>query len=317
MFKALIGHSPNFEALLRSAKMVAATDVTVLIAGETGTGKELLANALQAHSPRANRPFITLNCAALPESLVESELFGHRRGAFTGAVSNQTGRLQAADGGTLFMDEVDSLPLAIQAKLLRFLETGEIQPVGDTQSQRVDVRVIAACNSNLQEKIANGEFRKDLYYRLNVVPLEIPPLRERKGDIQVLLKHFIHKFSDEHRLPAASLANSAMSRLQNYAWPGNVRELRNVCERLCILLAGRVIEETNLPLEVLYRPTQTASSSKGAFALPEEGIELEKLEVDLIQQALARCKGNRSRSARLLGITRDTLLYRMHKYDLR
>ncbi|MFZ4704121.1 MAG: sigma 54-interacting transcriptional regulator, partial [Candidatus Methylumidiphilus sp.] len=195
MFKALIGQSPNFEAMLRSASMVAATDVTVLIFGETGTGKELLAKALQSQGPRANKPFITLNCAALPEALVESELFGHRRGAFTGAVANQTGRLQAADGGTLFMDEVDSLPLPIQAKLLRFLETGDIQPVGDMLSQRVDVRIIAATNINLETKIANGEFRKDLYYRLNVVPLEIPPLRERMGDIQLLLSHFIRHFA--------------------------------------------------------------------------------------------------------------------------
>jgi len=163
MFRAFIGQSPNFEAMLRSAKMVASTDVTVLITGETGTGKEVLANALQNQSPRTGKPFITLNCAALPESLVESELFGHRRGAFTGAVANQMGRLHAADGGTLFMDEVDSLPLPIQAKLLRFLETGEIQPVGDTQSQRVDVRVIAAANSNLEKKIAQGEFRKDFF----------------------------------------------------------------------------------------------------------------------------------------------------------
>ena len=315
MFKALIGQSPNFEAMLRSAKMVAATDVTVLITGETGTGKEVLAAALQSHSPRAGKPFITLNCAALPESLVESELFGHRRGAFTGAVANQVGRLQAADGGTLFMDEVDSLPLPIQAKLLRFLETGEIQPVGDTQSQRVDVRVIAATNTSLEKKIAQGEFRKDLFYRLNVVPLEIPPLRERMGDIQLLLAHFIAHFAAEHKLPPPTLSKSALACLQNHSWPGNVRELRNVCERLSILLAGRPIEAGNLPREIASPPP--AAGQKGAFDLPEGGIELEKLELDLIQQALARTQGNRSRSARLLGITRDTLLYRMQKHHLR
>ncbi len=313
MFETMIGQSPNFEAMLRSAKVVAATDVTVLIAGETGTGKELLANALQSHSPRADRPFIALNCAALPEALVESELFGHRRGAFTGAVSNQTGRLQAADGGTLFMDEVDSLPLPIQAKLLRFLETGEIQPVGDTHTQRVDVRVIAACNTNLEERIARGEFRKDLYYRLNVVPLEIPPLRERTGDIPLLLSHFMRNFALEHKLPAASLSKSALMRLQSHAWPGNVRELRNVCERLSILLAGRLIEEGNLPHEILSRPV---AAKKAIFALPEHGIQLEKVEIDLIRQALNRTNGNRSRSARLLGISRDTLLYRMQKHGI-
>jgi len=312
MFEALIGQAPNFEAMLRSAKMVASTDVTVLMVGETGTGKEVLANALQSRSPRRGRPFITLNCAALPESLVESELFGHRRGAFTGAIANQTGRLQAANGGTLFMDEVDSLPLPVQAKLLRFLETGEIQPVGDTQPVRVDVRIIAATNTDLEQRIEAGEFRRDLYYRLNVVPLEIPPLRERMGDIQLLLNHFLRYFAQDHKLPPCTLSKSALSRLQEHPWPGNVRELRNVCERLSILLAGRVIEEKNLPHEILNPP----SDQKGGFILPEGGIELEKVEVDLITQALARTNGNRSRAARLLGISRDTLLYRMQKYGI-
>jgi two-component system response regulator HydG len=312
MFQRLIGQSPNFEALLRSAKMVAATDVTVLIVGETGTGKEVLAHALKQHSPRAGRPFITLNCAALPESLAESELFGHKKGAFTGAVGNQVGRLQAADGGTVFLDEVDSLPLALQAKLLRFLETGEIQPVGETHTSNVDVRIIAATNSSLQDKIQKGEFRRDLYYRLNVVPLEIPPLRERMGDIQLLLQHFMGHFAEEHKLPAATFSKIALARLSAHAWPGNVRELRNVCERLSILLAGRTIEESNLPAEIVQRqPAQ-----KPLFELPELGLDLEKVEIDLIRQALNRTNGNRSRSARLLGISRDTLLYRMQKYGI-
>jgi two-component system response regulator HydG len=312
MFERLIGQSPNFESLLRSARMIAATDVTVLIVGETGTGKEVLAQALKQHSPRADKPFITLNCAALPESLAESELFGHRKGAFTGAVGNQQGRLQAADGGTVFLDEVDSLPVPLQAKLLRFLETGEIQPVGETHTHNVDVRIIAATNASLQDKIARGEFRRDLYYRLNVVPLEIPPLRERMGDIQVLLQHFMNQFAQEHKLPAASFGKSAMNRLAGYSWPGNVRELRNVCERLSILLAGRVIEESNLPSEIVNR----APAQKPLFDLPELGIDLEKVEMDLIRQALSRTNGNRSRSARLLGISRDTLLYRMQKYGI-
>lgn len=312
MFQKLIGQSPNFEALLRSARMVAATDVTVLVVGETGTGKEVLAHALQQHSPRSDKPFITLNCAALPESLAESELFGHRKGAFTGAIGNQLGRLQAADGGTVFLDEVDSLPISLQAKLLRFLETGEIQPVGETQTSNVSVRILAATNSNLQDKISKGEFRRDLYYRLNVVPLEIPPLRDRIGDIQVLLHHFMKQFATEHRLPEASFSKAALTRLCAYHWPGNVRELRNVCERLSILLAGRHIEENNLPPEIINRlPAQ-----KPLFDLPELGIDLEKVEIDLIRQALNRTNGNRSRSARLLGISRDTLLYRMQKYGI-
>ncbi|CAL1241588.1 sigma-54 interaction domain-containing protein [Candidatus Methylocalor cossyra] len=312
MFQKLIGQAPNFEALLRSAKMVAATDVTVLVVGETGTGKEVLAHALRQHSPRSDKPFVTLNCAALPEALAESELFGHRKGAFTGAIGSQTGRLQAADGGTVFLDEVDSLPVPIQAKLLRFLETGEIQPVGEAHPVTIDVRIIAATNANLQDKIAKGEFRRDLYYRLNVVPLEIPPLRERIGDIQLLVNHFMKQFAEEHRLPEASFSKAAMNRLIAYPWPGNVRELRNVCERLSILLAGRTIEESNLPAEIIAR----APATKPLFDLPELGIDLEKVEIDLIRQALTRTNGNRSRSARLLGISRDTLLYRMQKYGL-
>lgn len=312
MFENLIGQSPNFESMLRSARMVAATDVTVLIIGETGTGKEILAHALQQHSPRAARPLITINCAALPESLAESELFGHRKGSFTGATGHQQGRLQAANGGTVFLDEVDSLPVPLQAKLLRFLETGEIQPVGETSTSRVDVRVIAATNANLHERIQRGEFRRDLYYRLNVVPLEIPPLRERIGDVQVLLMHFMNQFTQEHKLPKAAISKAALQRLISYSWPGNVRELRNVCERLCILLAGRTIEENNLPPEILGRTV----APEAQIDLPERGINLEQVEIDLIRQALERTNGNRSRSAKLLGISRDTLLYRMQKYGI-
>lgn len=312
MFAKLIGQAPNFESMLRSARMVAATDVTVLIIGETGTGKEVLAQALQQSSPRASRPFVTINCAALPEALAESELFGHKKGSFTGATGNQQGRLPAANTGTVFLDEVDSLPLPLQAKLLRFLETGEIQPVGETATQTVDVRVIAATNANLHDRISRGEFRRDLYYRLNVVPLEIPPLRERIGDVQVLLTHFINQFTKEHDLPKVSITKNAMNRLIAYPWPGNVRELRNVCERLCILLAGRIIDENNLPPEIVSRlPTV-----KPQIDLPECGINLEQVEIDLIRQALERTNGNRSRSAKLLGISRDTLMYRMQKHGL-
>ena len=311
-FKSLIGQSPNFEALLRSAKMVAATDVTVLISGETGTGKEVLASALQQSSPRADMPFITINCAALPESLAESELFGHRKGAFTGATSNQLGKLQAADWGTLFLDEIDSMPQNLQAKLLRFLETGECQPVGATETEKVNVRIIAASNADLEKKIETGEFRKDLYYRLNVVPLEIPPLRERKEDIILLANHFMQRSAESHGLEPAKFSKNAMQALQNYNWPGNVRELRNVCERLSILLAGRTIEPENLPAEI----TADKKRKDTPVTLPDTGLSLEEVEIDLIRQALSRTQGNRSRSARLLGISRDTLLYRMNKYGI-
>lgn len=311
-FQSLIGQAPNFEALLRSAKMVAATDVTVLIIGETGTGKEMLAQALQRSSPRADRPFITINCAALPESLAESELFGHRKGAFTGAISNQAGKLQAADGGTVLLDEIDSMPYSLQGKLLRFLETGECQPVGATAIEKVDVRIIAATNADLGEKIQRGEFRQDLYYRLNVVPLEIPPLRERREDIPLLAEHFLKQAAFEYGLEPAHFAKPALHALSHYDWPGNVRELRNVCERLAILLAGKTIEASNLPPEIL----STAGRSRNSIALPPTGLSLEEVEIELIRQALARTGGNRSRSARLLGISRDTLLYRMQKYGI-
>lgn len=312
-FSALIGNAPNFESLLRSARMVAATGVTVLITGETGTGKEVLASALQQHSPRADKPFVTLNCAALAESIAESELFGHCKGAFTGATAHQPGKLQSADGGTLFLDEVDSLSVPLQAKLLRFLETGECQPVGNTQTQNIDARVIAATNSDLNDKIAAGEFRKDLYFRLNVVPLTLPPLRERSGDVERLLKHFLGHFAKIHSLDAPRFSKSALNLLSAYGWPGNVRELRNVCERLSILLPGRLIEPDNLPPEF---SRSKGSGKTPAFALPELGVNLQAVEMDLIRQALSRTNGNRSKSARLLGISRDTLLYRMQKYNI-
>lgn len=315
-FQSIIGRSPNFEALLRTAQLIAATDATILISGETGTGKEVIATAVQRHSPRADRPFVTLNCAALPESIAESELFGHTKGAFSGAVSNQMGRLQAAHRGTLFLDEVDSLSLALQAKLLRFLETGECQPVGQTKTQIVDVRILAATNTNLEDKIAAGEFRRDLYFRLNVVPLQIPPLRERCGDIERLVEYFMADFSRKHRLEAPVLSKAAMELLRSYAWPGNVRELRNLCERLLILLPGRTLEPSNIPYEIHTQSAKSARRSQTGFVLPESGIDMEQLEIDLIHQALHRSKGNRSKAARLLGMSRDTFLYRVHKYGI-
>ncbi len=310
----IIGHSPAFEALLRNAKVIASTNVTVLIKGETGTGKEVLANSIQQESPRANKPFITLNCAALPESLVESELFGHKKGAFTGAVANKTGLFQAADGGTLFLDEVNSLPLSIQAKLLRFLESGECLAVGATVPYKVDVRVIAATNTDLQKYIETGEFRQDLYFRLNVVPLEIPSLRQRTEDIDDLVSFFLGQFASQHSIAPPKLSKLSLKKLRGYRWPGNIRELRNLCERLCILLSGKTIEPENLPHEIYQEANEEASNED--FVLPVTGIKLDALEANMIHQALIRTKGNRSKSARLLGISRDTLLYRIQKHGL-
>ena len=281
-FSSIIGQSPALEALIRSARMVAATDVTVLIKGETGTGKEVLASAIQKDSPRAAKPFVTLNCAALPEGLVESEIFGHKKGAFTGAISDKQGLFQAADGGTLFLAEINSLPLSIQSKLLRFLESGECMPVGGTKPYHVNVRVIAATNSDLNQLIELGEFRRDLYFRLNVVPLEIPSLHQRSDDIETLAKHFFAHFAEAHSLQAPSFSKQALRTLRTYKWPGNVRELRNLCERLSILLAGRVIEPENLPHEFT---NSIDTSSVVDFKLPELGLQLDALEANMIHQA--------------------------------
>ena len=312
-FKSIIGQSPALDSLIRSARMVAATDVTVLLKGETGTGKEVFANAIQKESARADKAYITLNCAALPESLIESELFGHKKGSFTGATANTQGLFQAADGGTLFLDEINSLPVSIQAKLLRFLESGECLAVGDIKPYNVDVRIIAATNSDLNKQVATGEFRQDLYYRLNVVPLEIPPLAQRTEDIEHLIMHFLAMMAKTHSIAAPTFSKQALKVLKDYSWPGNIRELRNLCERLSILLAGKTIEPENLPHEFV---THSSMPKVPDFTLPERGIQLDSLEANLIHQALNRTKGNRSKSAKLLGLSRDTLLYRMQKHGL-
>ena len=312
-FKSIIGQSPAFDSLIRSARMVAATDVTVLLKGETGTGKEIFASAIQKESARADNVFITLNCAALPESLIESELFGHKKGSFTGATANTQGLFQAADGGTLFLDEINSLPVSIQAKLLRFLESGECLAIGDIKPYNVDVRIIAAINSDLNKQVEAGEFRRDLYYRLNVVPLELPPLAQRTEDIEHLIMHFLAMMEETYTIKAPNFSKQALKVLKYYSWPGNIRELRNLCERLCILLAGRIIEPENLPREFV---THSSHPKAAEFTLPERGIQLDSLEADMIHQALNRTKGNRSKSAKLLGISRDTLLYRMQKHGL-
>jgi DNA-binding NtrC family response regulator len=312
-FNSIIGKSPELDSLIRSARIAASTDVTILVKGETGTGKEVLASAIQKASPRSDKKYITINCAALPEGLIESELFGHKKGAFTGANTSTQGIFQAADGGTLFLDEINSLPIGVQGKLLRFLDSGECLPVGETSSYKVDVRVIAATNADLNDQIKAGEFRQDLYFRLNVVPLELPPLAKRAEDIEHLIKHFLKLFSETHGIAAPQFSKSALKVLKTYKWPGNIRELRNLCERLSILLSGRVIEVENLPSEFRNIVNPNVSKSAG-FVLPDSGLQLDTLEADLIHQALNRTKGNRSQSAKLLGLSRDTLLYRMQKH---
>ena len=307
----MLGESVEFENLKRTAKIMAATDVTVLIQGESGTGKELMAKFIHAQSSRKTAPLVTINCAALPETLAESELFGHKKGAFTGAINDQQGRIQSAHNGTLFLDEVGELPLSIQAKLLRFLENGECQTIGQTKTEKVSVRVIAATNRDLFKEVENGNFREDLFYRLNVVPLALPGLRERQSDITLLISHLSAQLAAKHCLDVPRYSVKAMEHCQRYTWPGNIRELKNFCERTVILLGGKTINVDNLPLEM-----KTAQKEKisNPFTLPEGGIVLEQLEAQLIDQAMDKSHGNQSKAARLLGLTRSALLYRIKKH---
>jgi DNA-binding NtrC family response regulator len=311
-FSQLIGHTTSVQAVIRTAQIAAATDVHVLIEGETGTGKELLAVAIQQSSRRADKAFITVNCAALPVELAESLLFGHEAGVFTGATERRSGYVQAADQGTLFLDEIGELPLAIQGKLLRFIEYGECHRLGSHEEENVDVRIIAATHRNLLEMIDQGQFRHDLFYRLSVVNMRLPPLRERVRDIPDLASHFLQAAASRQQKPLTRLSADAIHRLKHYHWPGNVRELRNLCERVSALMPGELIDSQSLPLELRVKPLHRSSAT--SFTLPEEGIDMESLEADLIEQALEQAGGNKSRAAKLLGLSRDAFLYRIKKY---
>ena len=311
-FTSIVGHSPALESIIRTAQIAAAADVHILIEGETGTGKELMAQALQQSSKRANQPFVIINCAALPEALVESLMFGHEKGAFTGADERKDGYVQKASGGTLFLDEIGELPLLLQAKLLRFVENGECQRVGSHEHETVDVRIIAATNHNLLQLMDQGKFRQDLFYRLSVVTLQLPNLQQRRRDISELAKHFLLEAAQRNHTEVCTLSADALTQLKQYAWPGNIRELKNVCAHVSALLPGEVIHKENLPLDI--RECKTSSSS--GYTLPEHGIDLESLEIDLIKQALKHSGGNKSKAARLLGLSRDAFLYRLKKHDL-
>ncbi len=307
----MLGQSAEFQNTQRTAKIMAATDVTVLIQGESGTGKELMAKYIHTHSKRQSAPLITINCAALPESLVESELFGHKKGAFTDASNDQQGRIQSAHNGTLFLDEVGELPLSIQAKLLRFIENGECQTIGQSKTEKVDVRLIAATNRDLYKEVERGNFREDLFYRLNVVPLTLPNLRERQSDITLLINHLSAQLAAKHGLDVPRYSLKAIEHCQRYNWPGNVRELKNFCERMVILLSGKNINVENLPQEM---QSEQKAKITNPYTLPEGGIVLEQVEAQLINQALDQAHGNQSKAARLLGLTRSALLYRLKKY---
>jgi len=311
-FNQLLGSSPALESVIRTAQIAAATDVPILLEGETGTGKELLAKAIQQHSDRASQPLVVLNCAALPAQLVESLLFGHERGAFTGASERTDGYVHKAHGGTLFLDEMGELPLSIQAKLLRFVENGECQRVGSQHTEIIDTRIIAATHRNLNDMVKQGHFRADLFYRLCVVTIRLPPLRERSRDIARLANHFLIQAANRHQSKVARFNHDALTRLKHYPWPGNVRELKNICEYSAALMPGKVIDDNDLPPQIRDQH-QPASSG---FTLPEQGIDMEMLEVDLLQQALLYSHGNKSQAAKLLGLSRDTFLYRLKKHHL-
>ncbi len=294
--------------LLQTALKVAESTATVLITGESGTGKEVLARLIHRHSPRLKEPFIGVNCAAIAENLIESELFGHVKGAFTGAIKNHRGRFQRADGGTLFLDEIGELQPEMQVKFLRVLQEKKVEAVGGNKEEEVDVRIIAASNRNLQEATSQGAFREDLYYRLSVIPLHLPPLRERKEDIPALVHHFLKKHGAP---PEVGFSDEALEKLIQYDWPGNIRELQNVVERSIILRSDPKIPAGDILLTDNGRQTQP-----GNFQLPDGGISLEEVEKSLIKQALSMAQGNRAQAARLLQIPRHVLIYRLEKFDI-
>lgn len=310
----IIGNSKAMRELLQVAEQVASSDATVLITGESGTGKEVIADYIYKCSARAEEPFIKVNCGALTETLLESELFGHEKGAFTGAVGRKPGRFERADGGTIFLDEIGEIPLATQVKLLRVLQQKEFERVGGTETLTADVRIIAATNRNLEEMVEEGTFREDLYYRLNVIPIEIPALRERKEDIPVLLEYFLEKFAVKMKREKLMIEDRAMECLVQYSWKGNIRELENLVERLVILSRERIIKAEDLPKEM--KRLEQEKQNIG-FVLPEDGIKLDEVEKSLIIQAMERAENNQTKAAKLLGISRHTLLYRLEKYDMR
>jgi len=313
-FENIVGASSALKAALSDLRRAAATDATVLIFGETGTGKELAARAIHHNSKRKDGPFVVVNCAAIPETLIESELFGYRRGAFTGATEDRKGKFETADGGTLFLDEVADLPLPVQPRLLRALQEREIDKVGAPVPVRVDVRVVAATHRDLEARVREGTFREDLWYRLNVVPLRMPALRERREDLPLLVEHFILKHSRRHGRPIPRLSPTVLDRFDRYDWPGNVRELENLLERLVVLTDADSVSETDLP----ERLRQDLPRFGGARVdLPPDGIVLEQVERGLIEESLRRSRGNQTAAARFLGISRSTLIYRMQKFGLR
>jgi DNA-binding NtrC family response regulator len=315
-FQDFVGASEPMRMVYDSIQQVAGSSVNVLIRGESGTGKELAARAIVALSPRANKPYIRLNCAALPENLIESELFGSERGAFTGATESRPGQIELADGGTLFLDEIATLTLPLQTKLLRVLEDHQVQRLGGRTHKKIDFRLICATNEALEEMVRTGRFREDLYYRIHVVPIQLPPLRERAGDIPLLCEYFLELHCIANGLPLKRLADNVLPAFEGHTWPGNVRELENLIQRLVITVRGEEIRAANLPPRLL---AQNAAVREAAL-LPEEGTDLDaqvqQLEVALLKAALRRTQGNKAAAARLLKLDSQRMKYLCRKHSL-
>jgi DNA-binding NtrC family response regulator len=310
-FDNIIGRSPAMQEIFATIERVAPSRATVLLAGESGVGKDLIARAIHFHSPRRDRPFVKINCTALPENLMESELFGYEKGAFTGANTTKPGKFEQADTGTVFLDEIGDVPASIQVKLLRILQEREFERLGSNKTRHIDVRVIAATNQDLRAALEQGTFREDLYYRLNVVPMNIVPLRERMADIPFLAEHFLHKYAAETGNRLRAITPAAMSKLMSYHWPGNVRELENVIERSVVMCSGEHLDAADIKLDNAPRPRSAGTE----MTLPP-GMTLDQYEQELIRDALKRADGNKSQAARALGLTRNALRYRLSQMGL-
>ncbi len=318
-FQSLVGNSEKMHHIYELIKRVSQTPTNVLITGESGTGKEMVAKAIHVNGPLKNKPFVTINCGAIPENLMESEMFGHKKGSFTGAIQDKVGLFEVADGGTLFLDEVGELPLTIQVKLLRAIQERVIRRVGATDDQKIEVRIIAATNRDLEDMIKIGAFREDLYYRLNVILLRVPPLRERTDDVTLLAKHFLQKYSTRFGKPVSGISDEAMKVLKKYDYPGNVRELENIIERTVALEAGSTILPESLP-PFVNTPSGRKLASSYEIEISDEGIELEKIigqmEKELLVKAIHKANGVKKKASKLLGITFRSMRYRCDKYGL-
>jgi two-component system NtrC family response regulator len=310
-YGTVIGESQAMKEIMMLIERVATSNATVMITGDSGTGKEVTARAIHLASERRDQPFVPVNCAALPEQLLESELFGHEKGAFTGAVALRTGRFEMADNGTIFLDEIAEMPLAMQAKLLRVIQERSFERVGGTETLKVDLRIIAATNKDIKKAVECGEFREDLYYRLNVIHIQLPPLKDRKEDILLLANNFLLKYMKGTN--PKEISPEAMELLLNYDWPGNIRELQNVIERAVIICQGDMVLPEHLPKEL---QKNDYSDVDNIIKFPDAGISLEEVEKELILKALEKSNGNQTKAAQLLGITRSALIYRSQKYNI-